>query len=65
LLRLAIELDGGYHEKEKVYDEEREKFLSGNFIKTIRFKNEEIENDMKKVLEIIKENFNKELKILK
>jgi len=57
LIRLAIELDGGYHKKEKIYDEERERFLSGNFIKTIRFKNEEVVNNMENVLKVIRENF--------
>jgi very-short-patch-repair endonuclease len=43
--------------EEKVYDEERERFLAGNFIKTIRFKNKEVLNNLENVLKIIKENF--------
>lgn len=60
LLRLNIEIDGGYHfeESSKIYDNERERFLSGNFIKTIRFKNAEVINDITNVLNEIKENVN-------
>ena len=58
LLRLNIEIDGGYHLEEKEYDEERERFLAGNFIKTIRFKNEEVMNNLENVLKVIKENAN-------
>ncbi len=58
LFRIAIEIDGGYHGREEaeIYDKERERFLSGNFIKTIRFKNEDVENNIENVLKIIKEN---------
>ena len=58
LLRLGIELDGDYHKKEeiKIYDTERERFLFGNFIKIIRFKNEEVINSIENILNIILEH---------
>lgn len=50
--RLAVELDGGYHEDvdQKGYDQERDLYLQDKDIKTIRFRNEEIENDLELVL---------------
>lgn len=45
-LNLAIEIDGGSHNKKKNYDESRDKFLEQIGIKTIRFNNEEILNDI-------------------
>lgn len=56
-LRLNVEIDGGYHKKEKDYDKERENFLKGNFIETIRFKNEEVMNSLESVLNMIRKNF--------
>lgn len=48
-LNLAIEIDGGYHEMRKGYDEERDKFLKQIGIRTIRFTNDEVMNDMDNV----------------
>jgi len=48
-LRLAIEIDGGYHIKKKDYDEERDKFLKQIGIETIRFSSEEVVNNIDKV----------------
>jgi very-short-patch-repair endonuclease len=53
--KLAIELDGGVHDKKvnKEYDEARTAMLAGlNFI-VLRFKNEDVINNMKDVLEKI------------
>jgi very-short-patch-repair endonuclease len=52
-LKLIVEIDGGYHyEKEQIpKDEERTKILEFNDVKVIRFSNEEILSDIKKVLE--------------
>lgn len=54
-MKLAIELDGGYHNKsdQKEYDQERIYELGEVGIKVLRFKNEEIENDILSVLEKI------------
>jgi very-short-patch-repair endonuclease len=50
--RLAIELDGNQHaKKEEVeYDKHREEFLNLNNIKTIRFWNDEIFNNIESVI---------------
>ena len=55
-VRLAIELDGEQHKDAIVYDKERESFLKNSDIKTIRFWNSEVLEDIGKVLNIIKEN---------
>ena len=52
-IRLAIELDGEQHKDAREYDEERETFLKKADIKTIRFWNGEVINEMEKVLKII------------
>lgn len=49
-LLLAIEIDGGSHNKKKNYDLERDKLLSSLNIKTVRFTNDEVLNDFNKVL---------------
>lgn len=53
--RLAIEIDGGYHDKQdvKTYDEYRQKWIEAYNICIIRFKNEEILNNKKLVVEKI------------
>lgn len=54
-LLLVIEIDGGYHIKKQEQDLKRDKFLNCLNIKTIRFENEEILNNLEKVKsEIIK-----------
>ncbi|MFA6185459.1 MAG: endonuclease domain-containing protein [Candidatus Shapirobacteria bacterium] len=54
-LLLVIEIDGGYHLKKQEQDSKRDKFLNCLNIKTIRFKNKEILNELEKVKnEIIK-----------
>jgi len=50
-LLLNIEIDGEYHLKNKKYDFEREKYLNMLNIKTIRFTNDEVLNDFKKIKE--------------
>ena len=47
---LIVELDGGIHELQKEYDAEREEYLRSLGFRIIRFKNEEIQNDLKAVL---------------
>lgn len=57
-LLLAIEIDGGIHNNRKNYDDGRDDLLNKIGIKTVRFKNEE-------VLENIDEVFKKLEKIMK
>lgn len=49
--RLAIEIDGGYHEKQKDYDELRTAVINLLGIEVIRFKNDEVINNIENVLE--------------
>ena len=53
--KLVIELDGGVHDEKinKEYDETRTAMLAGLNIIVLRFKNEEVINDMQGVLKII------------
>ena len=55
-LRLAIEIDGRQHGQEEavIYDKEREQCLANLDIKTIRYKNSEVLNNIKIVIEKIK-----------
>ena len=56
-VKLAIELDGGYHDNQdvKIYDEERELEINQFGIKVLRFRNEEIINNSDAVLKKIGE----------
>lgn len=51
-LKIAIELDGKHHaeQEHKVYDKERELYLEGLEIRTIRFWNEEVISNVEKVI---------------
>lgn len=48
-LNLAIEIDGDSHNKKKGYDEARDLFLSQIGIKTMRFTNDEVLNEIDEV----------------
>ncbi len=48
--KLAIEIDGFGHIKNKKYDEERSRFFNVLGIKTIRFWNNEIDSNLKNVI---------------
>lgn len=52
---LIVEVDGGIHELQKEYDKEREEYLRSLGFRIIRFKNEEIKEDLKGVLQRIVE----------
>jgi|SRR3989344_1015922 len=54
-LRLGIELDGSQHGTEETvaYDKDREKILEASNVQIIRFWNDEIINNIEKVLEKI------------
>ncbi|MCX6715089.1 MAG: endonuclease domain-containing protein [Candidatus Uhrbacteria bacterium] len=60
-LRLAIEVDGDSHftAEAEVYDKEREMFISSNNIKTLRFTNLDVMNNITAVIETILEEINK------
>ncbi len=64
-VRIAVELDGGHHSKEEVrkYDEERLLFLESEDIRVIRFRNEEVEKDVGKVVERIRVNLRPSLSV--
>lgn len=54
--KLIIEVDGEIHESQKEYDENRTAELERFDLKVIRFKNEEVINDIEKVIEEIKKH---------
>jgi very-short-patch-repair endonuclease len=56
-IRLAIEVDGKIHEKtdSKIYDQERSQYFKSLDIKIIRFKNEEVIENINIVLEKIRQ----------
>lgn len=51
--KLAIELDGGYHDENIEYDTERTNYLNNLGVKVLRFQNEEVNNNLQKVLDRI------------
>ncbi len=50
---LIVEVDGGIHELQKDYDAEREDYLIARGFQIIRFTNDEIDKDLKSVLQKI------------
>jgi very-short-patch-repair endonuclease len=57
--RLVIELDGLIHQYRLKEDKDRTEIIKYLGIKVLRFKNEEVINDLSKVLEEIKSYFSK------
>jgi very-short-patch-repair endonuclease len=57
--RLVIELDGLIHQYRLEEDKDRTEIIKYLGIKVLRFKNEEVINDLSKVLEEIKSYFSK------
>ena len=55
-LRLAIEIDGGQHTEQKVYNEGRTEFLKSQNIKVIRFWNNEVTENLEGVYQRILEH---------
>ena len=53
--KLAIEIDGEIHERQRDYDEMMTFIMNTIGIKVIRFKNEEVENNCESVVSKIKE----------
>ena len=58
---LAVEIDGDFHKFRKDYDEYRDKYMESVGIKTLRFTNEDIFNNLNLVLKKIKENLESRL----
>ena len=58
---LAVEIDGGIDKFKKDYDEYRDKYMESVGIKTLRFTNEDIFNNLNLVLKKIKENLESRL----
>lgn len=52
--RLVIEVDGEYHLNNKEYDDARTSFLNQEGFTVIRFSNQQVKNDLQKVLSEIK-----------
>ena len=52
--KLVVEIDGRIHEKQKDYDELREYIIKSLGYKVIRFTNEEIEQNLDKVVKKLK-----------
>ena len=59
-IRLAIEVDGGYHTKEsqKEYDIARQRVIESLEIEFLRFTNDEIRKELAKVVQKIKTKVN-------
>jgi len=55
-IKLIVEVDGKIHLKQTVSDRERSQLLEMMGYKVIRFTNEEVENEIDKVIRIIKYN---------
>ncbi len=55
--QLAVELDGGGHEQaeQKEYDRERTAYLEGQGLRVMRFRNEEVTNNLEHVVSEILE----------
>ena len=58
-IKLIIEVDGGIHIKRKKEDAARTTWLNFIGYSVVRFKNEEVENEIEKVLDRIKEEIAK------
>ena len=61
-VRLVIELDGKIHKTQKEYDEGRTAEMEQFDIQVIRFRNEEIENDIENVIKKIESTIKQRLK---
>jgi very-short-patch-repair endonuclease len=51
--KLVIEIDGGYHKRQIEYDIMRTEIINFLGIEVIRFKNEEVENNLKSVIKTL------------
>jgi very-short-patch-repair endonuclease len=55
--RLLIEIDGKIHDEQKDYDKIRTEIIKTQVIKVVRFRNEEIINNIENVIEALKRYF--------
>jgi very-short-patch-repair endonuclease len=55
--RLAIEVDGDIHDQQREHDELRTEYLAARGVRVVRFRNEEVLNDLASVLAAIREAF--------
>ena len=53
---MIVEIDGGIHENQKDYDDLRTAIINKLGIKVIRFSNEKILKNLRKVIEELEEN---------
>ena len=53
-VRLGVELDGGIHWKQRERDEIRSDVMNSLGVTVLRFKNEEVENDIAGVLDLLR-----------
>ncbi len=61
-MRLAVEIDGKIHEKQKEYDERRQGIIEDTGIRFVRVKNEEIWEDINIMLDRISAEKKRNLK---
>ena len=61
-VRLVVETDGKIHDYKKEYDDGREAEMEKYYIKTLRFTNHDVENDIKKVVSEIENQVKERLK---
>ncbi len=54
--KLVIEIDGEYHKRQIEYDKHRTEIINNLGIKILRFRNEEVEKELTKTINKIKEN---------
>ena len=57
-VKLGIEVEGGIHKSRKIYDAYRERYIKAFWIKILKFSNEEVENNLAKVIDNIKSYLN-------
>ena len=50
---LVVEVDGGIHLEQEIYDRERDEYLTRRGLKVLRFLNSEVEKEMESVLALI------------
>lgn len=55
-IKLIIEIDGGIHDSQKEYDENRDHYLTANKYNILRFSDEEIKHSTNDVLDKIRKS---------
>ncbi|HEX7712912.1 MAG TPA: DUF559 domain-containing protein [Bacillota bacterium] len=66
---VVVEADGGIHELYKEYDAERDRIIASRGLQVIRFRNDEIENDIyhviKRILQVCESSKRSQLDLLR